>query len=870
MSLMKTLPRLVALIDAGDAETYSVELRRALQEGLADSLIHRLDDRLLSLLNDQPVYVETLVSIHIQEFAGRGLTEAEGYAWCTKARACALLEDAPGFVSAVASAADIVERLKLLPLAVTLEHAAMYSASPQLMVRDAVLPIRARLVRIFVELRRPRKAAKLLCTAAFHFCAVGAFQPAYRALDDARRIAEDVPLKRGMATVIEAHAYVGTAQGDHEYAAENFKRAIAYRRNTGLKVPLRIYLNLATCYMRLGDHAAAELGFEQLLDAGLSGKERLVARMNRSACLRELGRHKEAQNALAPVLSKRKRLDDEFLHEVLMIQAKNLVAMDDFDIAGRVIREALDLQWGSIDAVGRLHFRRGLRSKLVRRLVAIILKFPVEGPLANIIAIVAYVKSTAIGDWLSLLDFESAFQESKDVDEAAKEQLALAIRRVAAQGAPVRYGFYEKYDDPFEVPLSIPGPDGQEMDMRAAFGGDWDDLNEAIEAAKRAGAKGDPYDSASLPALISVLNESLAAPRAIVMFMHLKGVTAIVTMVGSTYLRHNVESDVFVAFLSALRAHGLKSNLASVNSRLAAATKALDGWADAIAPLLLVHDIAEVLVLPGPLTEMYPVVPAFMRRESLRTRMAGGQLSVRVCPVLYKQRVGKTTGEMIGIMDSSDSLKLPASELRNITAAFKPQAYQRIDLAATENFSWDALGSAGYVHIASHGNPITQYTDPWFAEIRPGMPLPELQACWPWSSARLVFVNACHAGLLANRNFQDYFITEENVGFNSLFLLSRVTEVVAPSWGTIDVAAFVFASTFYGLLAGGMSIAQSCSAALADMYTMPLNRAIECLGQIDLQPERERLLKTLSASGDEFPFRRDYIVGAYQCITLLG
>jgi CHAT domain-containing protein len=215
-----------------------------------------------------------------------------------------------------------------------------------------------------------------------------------------------------------------------------------------------------------------------------------------------------------------------------------------------------------------------------------------------------------------------------------------------------------------------------------------------------------------------------------------------------------------------------------------------------------------------------------------------------------------------------DRLRLDEPELDLVSQILTPTTVRRFRISAREDIR--SLIDSAVVHIAAHGAPISNLRDAFFSSAHPAgkaLPLTELQeVCWE-TSHRLVFLNSCFSGDVMNWNAFVHFQTNEQIGLPGVLLLNRRSIVIASSWTTFDVAAYIFSYIFYSNLHTGSTPEFAFTKSCAELYELRSNRVSEILHTVADQEIRAAKQRLFMADGH--PFRHSYVSGTYQLISLL-
>ncbi|MGC9197042.1 MAG: hypothetical protein ACP5IL_16575, partial [Syntrophobacteraceae bacterium] len=584
-------------------------------------------------------------------------------------------------------------------------------------------------------------------------------------------------------------------------------------------------------------------------------------------CQREAGQPEESLRTLKHLLSNHVRLDNDMLLEAYLIAFKTCLALNQANAGAAYLRQALMKLDVHLDTIERLHYRRGFRERFVPRFKTLIPELPSNGAVDSILPLLSLIKSSMMGDWLSYLDWIESVMDSPDIDSVKKRELKSAVDVVMKAGAPVLYGYREKYDDPFES-LGPPGGMVGSRANRDTLANPWHNLN-LITQELMNGSEIRPYSRSSLFSVEMHLRDQLTLGNYLLLQFNIGKKVYFVALWKESYRIVTTDNEPFVAFLVALRNYA-----AQVDSR-DVLVKSLESTAARLREILapIVTEIAttappNVIIMLDALGEMCPIHMSLFEDQRIRDLVMANRLVVRHCPIAYPGQLGDNRGNFLGLFDSRQELSLPGEEINMVLRQLEPQEQLIADLSNEGEQKWQDWDNFDIVHLASHGHSIAIFTDPWFASLTSGVQLAKCQRHLSKYQTSLFFLNACHGSSVTNRNYFNVYRTDENLGFATLCLLNRRACVIAPTWGTFDVVAYVFAHIFYSTLMSGAAIPFAYSRSVARLAQLTKEEITEILQQVQAPIERSRLLSKFAQTNQDRPLANSYVTGAYVLTSL--
>jgi tetratricopeptide (TPR) repeat protein len=706
----------------------------------------------------------------------------------------------------------------------------------------------------------------LYLQAVDHFADFDAFQPAYRLLHDAEIYAAEHCDVHGNLRVKDRAAEICITEGDLDYATKVLRSLRKVRRRFGLETPIGLEMNYGNLQMRKEHYEPALKTFRRGLDSKHPAYLRLPCLLNSSICLRELGDFTKAEQCLAGA----RALCDEttetsHLVELDLVEAKTCIAMGQSARAADCLRNAVQHIDTLLVSAGRLHYRRGIRERYRSRIVHLLHGLPPLGETQSILSLIAFIKGNSSSDWLALLDWRSSLSTgciSKEVSDRFEKTLA----SVAAAGAPVLYGYREKYDEPWATPWTT----DEETFTSVSFAPTipWAELNAAITEICTITGQERPWDAASSERRSRELLQSMGRSGRILAQTFTGSTASLYLISGDHYERIDLPRQKVskLSVLFAMHKAGQES-ARDFRERLTLFTDELAGLLSAPLDTACASGFDSLTILPEAI--FFPVNASLMAHEGVRSLMAAGRFSIRTCPIVH---VGKNRSGQMGTVSAcdvaGDDLKLNEAELGNIARILAPAKTMRHTLSGES--AAEPLFENDVLHVAAHGVAISNLRDAFFGGATGSQPLSNFYSLqWRATQGRsqIVFLNSCFSADTLNWNVMEPFRTSEQIGISSMFLLNRRAAIVATTWATFDSAAYIFAQLFYTALANkadAQTAFAEASAALHDMDVGTVHKSLESVHPPELGVEKQAVFR-----GAGRPFSHPYVAGNYQLLCLL-
>ncbi|KIC23376.1 hypothetical protein [Leisingera sp. ANG-S3] len=684
----------------------------------------------------------------------------------------------------------------------------------------------------------------------------GASQAAYRAIADVENQAHETGSLPLLARALQAAVAVSCEEGDADFAVNVGRETLAVLAELDARPPVDLLGNLGTAFMRTGDTVNGEVYLRRALNEAEAGSDiRPVLMVNLAACLRKAGNSADALAMIAEARDAHEGTrDPEALLELELVAARIFAESGDAGAIGTALAAAARAFDEALRGVLRFHHRRGLRERYLPRFDNLMAAMPEEGPADEALEALVACRGNALGDWLALLEWSRKTAALVQTDEAAA--LEQALEGLRGEGVPHLFGFLEKYDDVWG--------------LRNPAGYQWDRLSQII--ASFDGRFGPALHQAGLAAMIDAVRRRLAEGSCIMAITHADE-PLLWSFHGGRYRRTALPADTRSGWHAAL----LRFSRGETGRQEFAG--ALNGWLDTVSPLL--GPVLDELAAGGVRSIRYlqdfgpspPMTALAMRHPGLLERMQQGVFEVRlVAALVLSAETPQINGGVAAIVDCKGDLLLPRHEAAAFAEAANLPPPVIIDTGATEELP-ELVGDAEVLMVSTHGTPLSNYTDPYFASIGGKAPHPvsisRLQAYGDRLGLRLMLLNACYSGVGSARNFQQRFHTADAVSFPAWSLLNGRAIACASAWRTSDTAQYLF-SRFAGEgLGAGLSPSGAVTSAMARLHLVTRDEAIAALSAIADSADREAATRRLTNAPQHGAFSHPYLGGAMTIHSLL-
>ena len=867
-------------------KNYANYISNLLREEDAIYLIDEIDDQLIEIVNADPAEVERICKINSAVFKQSTQDELRNHilAYNYNTLMIAIMnqnnftESKSVFIEGISFCQENLQYGPGKSLSQNIFH--LFESS-QIPVDEAPFYL-SKINEFYKALGKHEDSIIALCTAANYFADASAFQSAYRAIHDAQQIASSNPkLIRSQIRILETQGMVALTEGDLDSADTEFEKCFKIYKAINETPAFELTANAALVKMRRGEYESAKDIYEPLLNVQKGPSEYLhisQIKINLLVCYRELGDIKSLEDLSQQIESDIAGFNLEVRIEARLILAKTYFQINrDIEGTKQLKAACIDVQQ-QVDQYQRLHYRRGVREQYVRRIKHMLLCVSDSGVASEIMHILTLCCSNALLDWLSVLDWAENVQQSKTVPDSSKKQLSSKIKNLVDYGTPFLYGFREKYDDPFEQANGELAEKVGESTARALdYSLPWREFNDLTSQICQENSLPSPFEGATIQNSTNLLG-SKQASTAFLFSITTKDACIIIFIIEGKYLKTEISTKSVLQFFQALYGYQrLSIDRPAFHTELYAIQKEMEPAMNKIVDAIANSSILEVIFVPDYFTEGLPILASLLVNDHIRLRIKDSRFTFRNCPALKEQLLeSSSNGPGIFISNSDERLELSESEKSIVKRAFAGQTFTELDLKNDKlDFSQSPLNESFLLHMSTHSSPANKFTDPMFVSTSTDI---SKNSIWLESVQResnnlqlmIVFLNGCNTGTTSNSNYFKQFFTNEKVGLSSVFLLNRKCSVIATQWNEPESISYIFSVLFYKRLCTERTADRSFILALLDLYELTKEDTIALLSEIVDEGLREQKSNLYRNSPSSFPFRNTYILGMFQCFSLLS
>lgn len=864
MTLLEELERLAL----ASSEEYEQRLSLALRTGEASpALLNSLDDALLDASTSEPEAVEKACRTNLRLLGDDYIVE-RGWTFNTLSVSLAVQGKAAEFIECLRLGLQFAIDNEMASTGKSLCKNSGNAFKPEVLGRDNCIEVFKLRYHFYLACEEWTLAIKELLPAAFYFSSFGAFPAAYRAIREAQNIARAHSLFAEQVHILEAHAIVAREDGDLPSARDHFEKAINLLNAIGQPVPAHLRVNLATTKMNLESFDEALREFTDVLsDANASSDVTASVRhgilINVSVCQRELKDLAGAEATIKSVLSEIPEFEVENRIEANLVAARTFRRNDTARMQTHLVEAVKQLEQTFGNCVGRPHYRSGVRGQFLSRVKRLLFEFPDQGEASGVIDVLAFMRQSVLVEWASLLDWQDSVGNSPVIDGALRQQLRTSFEKVVQTGAPILFWYHEKYDDPFE------DPEGHDVSSRTQR---WNDFNICLKNIERQCGLA-PYAGASVAAIANRFTLTLA--NEVLLFVVFAGESwRFISLCGDRYWNADIPAELVYSFKQelhrdqkgALNHSGISRAISALQSVIG---KALKG----VFAIIAKSSNRGIVILADHLSVDLPIIGAIVANPALRSRLGDGTLTVRCSPIAYERKPVDTINSYFGIWDSRSELLSPHEELTASARLLRVSRSTILDLAnGSLDSSRGELARADMIQIATHGEPLSKFTDPHFAELSGtgrAFCFEEIQRSFWQYNYQMAIVNVCYASDPTIQRMGEPMKTDDIIGYPSMLLLNRRSRVIAPLWGTFDIVGFIMSYFFAEGLSQDHSSSVAYSMAVARMFDITREELLSTLAKIEDPTLREQKLQQFGRSKDPHPLQHPYCYGAYALHTML-
>jgi hypothetical protein len=875
------LDRLKKLVSEKNFDKYKKVLEKYVKKKEPYSLFDELDDFLLNLSKTKPDLTEKISYINLKIYKKYKKKNLHGYTFNTLLGALLTQNKISDFVQIFEKGLKYSIDNDLYHVGLSLVGNVKNAFNPNELKQDECIAILRKVVDFHLNFKKPKDAIGAMCDAAYFFCSFEAFQPAYRVLSDAQEIALKNELLEEQARIFDVQATVAFYENDFKYAIAHYEKSISLFIHLNKAIPEYVYSNLATAKLNISDFSGAKEIYNEILKQKATQKHQIenVILINLSICQRETGEIQAAVENIQQVINNLDVNSDlEVSIEAYLVATKLFIKIGEFEKAQNYLYESILFIDKNIASINRLHYRRAIRDKYCARIKALLHDIPKDFFNNKSLAILAFLKCNTYTDWVALLDWCDDCFNDTSFPNLLRIELKENLESVIQLGAPVLYGFREKYDDPFEAPTdNIENEKSKRLLEATDYSLPWNKFNLSLHKVKKETNKSHPYNYARVLNLVGVLRKKLSGNSALLFILTGKDYCYFYYIASNdvNILKANVQ-PILEFHVSLIKYRSKEINYIEFIRDLNKTIDFLNKSVSYIADSILTSQPKELLIFPDLYTDNLPLVAAILSNSDIRKHVKSNNFSIKVCPIIYPQKERKPRFKnFLGLYDSHSGLPLINDELNSSSQLNTIEKRTLSDLReANLDYSSDDLSDADIIHISMHGSPISNFTDPIFAsisgpELSNSLSLEEINLHFFKYNYELAIINACDSSDKVSKNYFKIFKSNELIGYSTSLLLNRKASVISLGWPTMDLVCFVFSFLYYKNLSINKNIYYSYVLSLIDLIDLDVDGIIDILSNIQNDELRNKKIEIFNKVNQRNPFNTPYCYGSFILSCLL-
>lgn len=749
---------------------------------------------------------------------------------------------------------------------------------PNFLPEETHILILRDIVYFYNHFNKFEKSISIMVHIANIFSKFRAFSSAYRILNEAEAIATEERIFEKLADVHCQAGLVAYCENDFEFASRAFENAFQKYEKLNMIISQKLYINLATSYMQLKRFNKSIVIYEKILKESPADSIVQVIYLNLVVCYRQCNNLEEAMKNYNKINQKyfEEVVDSSAKIEFYIISANTFFKSKSYGKSLNFLLRAIESMEVELKDIYRLHYRRGYREKYFPRVQELLVlltnpKIICQLNFEKVLQIILFTKMNAFSDWLSINDWVN-YVQSERCTNTEKENLLTVFKKLMSQGMPIIYGYNEKYDDPFEDYGMKENSDQQNFQ---SFSRLWNEFNVVINELLNKYSFEAPYKDASSEVIFNQIIEKISNSDMFLIFSYLTRDSIIFLYShGKKFNRFDVPIEYYIHLSDTLAKYQMKDGTRK---------EFMDALQESITIYKqyfyeLVNDIKEashpnLVIINKSYLKLFPIQPILYNDKFIRNLISNGVLSISSVPILsqsnYKEFFPKS---YLGIFEPFNELPLLEEELKLSERFNAFKKVTRINFASdNEN---ENLKSAEFIHIATHGFPISKFTDPMFSSIsgplsKNSFSLEKIQKEFNKYNYKIVFLSMCDSSDQTNNNLFKKFRTDESISFPSLMLLNRQSIIISINWPILDIIPYIFTYCFLEELHKTNVVVTAFNKAQIKLYNMTIKEilnVLDCISDENLKEQKKNMFRSLEKNN--CPFKHPYIFGAFTLSTL--
>lgn len=696
--------------------------------------------------------------------------------------------------------------------------------------------------------------------AASMYSGHNAHQSAYRCIHDAENLSLEINSVSLLAKCKYIAMTVACEEPDFEWAVNAGLDSLRLYTLSNDLPPPYLHSNLALAYMNIGKLDLAIGCFNKTLEYSDIDNEVLAnVLINLSTCLRKKGDIEEAVKLIERI-EKIEGLDEynELQLEIMLSASKTYISRSKNDkLPQRLKKAAYHLQ-KILSRTLRLHFRRGIRERYIKRFEEIMRALPNDGDAKDVLHAMVTTHGNSMGDWLAILQWLEELRTDTTIRADILQDLSTNLENIRRAGAPHLFGFSEKYDDPWEV---------------MQYGKYWDELSQLCLKINKPELSF-PLKTANIENITELCFRRMEEGHCLVFITYAGENPLLWYFIRGKYKKIMLPIKDVLAWHKALM---LYSDNSINRSEF---TQSLSAFIESISPLLEMvfidiadNDCISIRYITDSFADL-PLIVSALNNSTLSKKMINGDFHIRSVPALFETYRDSTQFHSISsIISTNCDLLLPPYEASLLSqTSHIPQS--KVIVSNERRELNTLIGDSNILSISTHGNPLGLYSDAYFAKLgnsneRHIISVENLQIYAPDLKLRLVLLNACFSGSRSMRNFQKRFITNDSVVLANLFLLNRKAISLSSLWKISDTASYVLTHYIGEGINNDLNESQALASAIAKLHLTDLNTVLKILTTSLPEDVSTKACERLKSAPQNGMFSSPYFFGGLMIHGLL-
>ncbi|WP_145859674.1 CHAT domain-containing protein [Pedobacter suwonensis] len=735
--------------------------------------------------------------------------------------------------------------------------------------QDSILIVLKIVSDYYLSIDQIEEAIAVKLSAVRIFAGARASQSAYRLVNEIEHKVIDRDKEELLAPVYAALAEAGVSEDDHVFAEEVFNKSHALYKKYKIEIPFGTMTNYATVKIRLKKPEEALKIYREII----KGKHGQIDRYREffinyhmGICYKDLGKLQKAEKIFTGLeafslefqVALKRNIDTSYIEgliDYLLCFSLVLALQKHYSKSLLILLRCIKNIEILLSTVFRPHFKRGLREKYVNRILSIIDFLAEELPTEKLLPIFCYLKQNSQSDWLAVNSWMEHINSTGHVPTEELQRINTTFKILQDEGGVLMIGFNEKYDDPFQNPNLL------ELELAPVPENllPWQEFESAARALITKYKLPDIYKRGANA--MAELIQGKIKEGIIVLFGFFRSRGNVVYTIdtekrASLAVPYEQKARNFIQSTGEYQRGAKKDSF--VNDLLFY-TEEIKSHLDPLILAAVQTDAKGIYYFPSVFDAAFPIVQTLLSDTRISSRLKVGNFFIQVCPLMYQAKTMDFDFDKVAIIQRGENaLELFQEEVVALKRNFE-QVSEHQDLHSLS-------GDVDLIHIISHGQPISIFSDPGFSTLNENhlhlFSFSKIES----KKLKLVYFNACNAGDTINRNHQKIYSTHELAGFTTASLQNNGTLVMASQWPTLDLVSFLYAKLFYSNLKEDKNIRSAYSKTIWQIKNETREFFEQLISEIADEKIRHRRLEGISMAPEK-PFDNIFL---YSGMLLYG